>query len=45
MIIVHELFNIVELVSIEDAPSARFARYGRKQGRRLGLLGGQFLLY
>ena len=27
---VEELLNIVELVSVEDAPSARSARYGMK---------------
>ena len=27
---VDELFKVVKLVSVEDTPSVRFARYGRK---------------
>ena len=30
LVSVEELFNVVELVSVEDASSARFARYGMK---------------
>ena len=30
LVSVEELFNVVELVSVEDASSARFSRYGMK---------------
>ena len=30
LVSVEELLNVVELVSVEDVPSARFAHYGMK---------------
>ena len=42
MVRVEKLFTAVELVSIENAPSARFARHGRKlESGKLALMGNR----